>query len=88
MLDSLPECELPCPSNAQNVGFANGLERLDMFLLVIGVGAAAVAAILTRILAPVFLSMLGFGAMGPVAGKSEIPTLRPHWLHKKPNFSA
>jgi len=88
MPDSLPECELPCPINAQNVGIAKGLEHLDIVPLVVGVGAAAVTAILTPILAPVFLTTLGFSAVGPVAGKSEIPTLRPHQLHKKPNFSA
>lgn len=77
MLDSMPECELPFPGNTQNVDFANGLERLDMLPLVVGIGAAVVAAILTPILAPVFLSTLGFSAVGPVAGKSEIPTLRP-----------
>jgi len=88
MLDSLPECELPYPSNAQNVGFANGLECLDTLPLVVGIGAAAVTAILIPILSPVFLSTLGFSAVGPVAGTSEIPTLRPHRLHKKPNFSA
>jgi len=34
-----------------------------------GVGAAAVTAILTPAIAPAVLNMLGFGAIGPVAGK-------------------
>jgi len=70
MLDSLPECELSCPIRAQNVGFAKGIAHLDMLPLVVGVGAAAVTIILTPVIAPAGLSMLGFGAAGPVAGKS------------------
>lgn len=61
-----------------------------MLPLVVGIGAAVVAVILTPVLAPVFLTTLGFSAVGPVAGKSGIPTPRPHRSHRKkhPNFSA
>ena len=38
--------------------------------MVVGVSAAAVGIILTPIIAPAVLSMLGFGAAGPIAGKS------------------
>ena len=42
-----------------------------MLPLVVGVGAAAVAIVLTPITAPAILSTLGFGAVGPIAGKSS-----------------
>ena len=41
-----------------------------MLPLAVGVGAAAVGAVLTPILASAGLSMLGFSAAGTVAGKS------------------
>jgi hypothetical protein len=90
MLDSLPECALPCLINAQNVGFAKGFAHLDTLPLVVGVGAAAITIILTPIIAPAILSTLGFGAVGPIAGKSKsrIPTRRLHRLREKRHFSA
>lgn len=71
MLDSLPGCELPCPIRAQTVGFAKGIVQLDTLPLAVGISAAAVTIILTPIIAPAVLSTLGFGAIGPVAGKSS-----------------
>ena len=53
------------------MGFAKGLAHLDTRPLVVGVGAATVTVILTPIIAPAVLSLLGFGAIGPVAGKSS-----------------
>lgn len=47
-----------------------------MLPLVVGVGAAAVGAVLTPIVVPVGLGMVGFGARGPMAGKSG-PFCRP-----------
>lgn len=46
------------------------LSRLDMLPLAVGIGGAAIGAALTPILAPAGLSLLGFGAAGPVVGKS------------------
>ena len=71
MLDSLPECELPCPIKVQHVVFAKDIVHLDTLPLVVGISAAAVTIILTPIVAPAVLSTLGFGAIGPVAGKSS-----------------
>ena len=47
------------------------LAHLDTLPLVVGVGAAAVTIILTPVIAPAVLSTLGFGTIGPVAGKSS-----------------
>jgi hypothetical protein len=47
--------------------------HLDMLPIAVGVGAAAVGAVLTPIIVPAGLSMLGFSAAGTVAGK-PIPT--------------
>ena len=47
------------------------LIRLDVLPVVVGIGAAAVGIILTPIVAPAVLSVLGFGAAGPIAGKSS-----------------
>ena len=82
MLDSLPECKLPRPIMTQNVGFAEGIAHLDTLPLVVGVGAAAVTIILTPIVAPAVLSTLGFGAIGPVAGKSspKYPLFNPGYI--------
>jgi hypothetical protein len=43
---------------------------LEILPIAVGVGGAAVGAILTPILAPAGLSLLGFSAAGPIAGKS------------------
>ena len=47
-----------------------------MLPIAVGVGAAAVGIVLTPILAPAGLSMLGFSATGTVAGK-PIPSPPP-----------
>ena len=50
--------------------------RLDMLPLAVGIGVAVIAAILLPIVAPTFLGMLGFGVLGPVAGKlSQVSSL-------------
>jgi len=45
-----------------------------MLPIVVGLGAAVVGVALTPIIAPAGLSMLGFSAAGPIAGK---PTPSP-----------
>jgi hypothetical protein len=89
MTDSLLGCELPCSiSTLKKWKMLKSLVRLDVLPVVVGVGAAAVGIILTPIIAPAVLSMLGFGAAGPIAGKykSKIPTLPHHRLHKTERF--
>lgn len=56
-----------------------------MLPLAVGIGGAAIGAALTPILAPAGLSLLGFGAAGPVVGKScPSPFIDPlHQQHNK-----
>jgi len=44
--------------------------RLDMLPLIVGIGVAVVVAILLPIVFPALLGIIGFGALGPIAGKS------------------
>jgi len=46
------------------------LWHLDTVPLIVGIGVAVVVAILLPIVAPALLGMIGFGALGPIAGKS------------------
>lgn len=75
MLDS--GCELTVPINTtRNVVVLKAMWRLDMLPLAVGIGVAVIAAILLPIVAPTFLGMLGFGVLGPVAGKlSQVSSL-------------
>jgi hypothetical protein len=42
-----------------------------MLPIAAGIGGAAVSVVLTPVLAPAGLSLLGFSAAGPIAGKSS-----------------
>ena len=41
-----------------------------MLPLIVGIGVAIVVAILLPIVFPALLGIIGFGALGPIAGKS------------------
>jgi hypothetical protein len=71
MMDS--ECELARPINTvRNVFVLKALLHLDMFPLIVGIGVAVVVAILLCVAGPAILGVIGFGALGPVAGKSSL----------------
>lgn len=49
--------------------FAKSLVHLDMHPVVVGIGTAVVTFVLTPIIAPPILGIIGFGSIGPVAGE-------------------
>lgn len=51
--------------------------HLDMFPLAVGVVVVVVVAVLFPIVAPALLGLIGFSALGPVAGKSSL-LVDPH----------
>jgi len=69
MLD--PGCELVRPINTtRNLFVLKALWHIDILPLVVGVIVTVVVAILSPITA--LLGMIGFGALGPAAGKSSL----------------
>ena len=69
MLD--PGCERARPGNTiRNVFMLNALCHLD--ILIVGISITVVAAILLPIVLPAILGVLGFGVLGPIAGKSSL----------------
>ena len=43
-----------------------------MLPLIVGIGVAVVIAILLPVVGPAIIGVLGFGALGPIAGKSSL----------------
>ena len=67
------ECELARPINTvRNVFGLKVLWHLDIFPLIVGISVAVVVVILLFVAGPAILGVLGFGALGPVAGKSSL----------------